>query len=61
MSILLREEDMEMRTEFDFGPLFRSSVGFHGMLDTLQRAMQVEHTETYPPMTSSAWARTPIA
>jgi hypothetical protein len=28
VSMLLRKEDVEMRTEFDFSPLFRSTVGF---------------------------------
>ena len=38
-----------MRTEFDFGPLFRSSVGFDRMLDLLQRPMRGGAEESYPP------------
>ena len=38
VSMLLRKEDVEMRTEFDFSPLFRSSVGFDRMFDLLQHA-----------------------
>jgi molecular chaperone IbpA len=47
--MLLREEDMEMRTEFDFGPLFRSTVGFDRVFDALRTAARVEHLENYPP------------
>ncbi len=38
-----------MRTEFDFGPLFRSSVGFDRMLDLLRRPMRGGAEESYPP------------
>ena len=38
-----------MRTEFDFGPLFRSSVGFDRMLDLLQHSMRGGSEENYPP------------
>jgi len=38
-----------MRTEFDFSPLFRSTVGFDRMLDALRAATRVEHLENYPP------------
>ncbi len=38
-----------MRTEFDFTPLFRSSVGFDRMLEALRAATRVEHLENYPP------------
>jgi molecular chaperone IbpA len=47
--MLLREEDMEMRTEFDVGPLFRSTVGFDRVIDALRTAARVEHLENYPP------------
>jgi molecular chaperone IbpA len=47
--MLLREEDVEMRTEFDFGPLFRSTVGFDRVFDALRTAASVEHLENYPP------------
>ena len=49
VSMLLREEDVEMRTEFDFGPLFRSSVGFDRMLDLLRHPMRGGAEESYPP------------
>jgi molecular chaperone IbpA len=47
--MLLREEDVEMRSEFDFGPLFRSTVGFDRMLDLLQHSMRGAAEENYPP------------
>jgi molecular chaperone IbpA len=47
--MLLRKEDVEMRTEFDFTPLFRSTVGFDRMLDALRTAARVEHLDNYPP------------
>jgi molecular chaperone IbpA len=47
--MLLREEDVEMRTEFDFGPLFRSTVGFDRVFDALRSAARVEQLESYPP------------
>lgn len=34
---------------FDFSPLFRSSVGFDRMLDTLEAASRVETTNNWPP------------
>lgn len=49
VSMLLREEDVEMRTEFDFSPLFRSSVGFDRMFDLLQHATRGGVDENYPP------------
>jgi molecular chaperone IbpA len=47
--MLLREEDVEMRTEFDLSPLFRSSVGFDRMFDLLQHSMRGGAEENYPP------------
>jgi molecular chaperone IbpA len=47
--MLLRKEDVEMRTDFDFSPLFQSSVGFDTMLDALLSAARVEHLDNYPP------------
>jgi molecular chaperone IbpA len=38
-----------MRTDFDFSPLFRSTVGFDRMLDALRAAARVEHLDNYPP------------
>jgi molecular chaperone IbpA len=47
--MLLREEDVEMRTDFDFSPLFRSTVGFDRMFDMLQHSMRGGAEENYPP------------
>src|SRR3954464_14716809 len=49
VSMLLRKEDVEMRTEYDFSPLFRSTVGFDRMLDLLQHATRSGVDENYPP------------
>jgi molecular chaperone IbpA len=51
VSMLLREEDVEMRTEFDFSPLFRSTVGFDRMFDRLQHSTRggPDEHHTYPP------------
>ena len=41
-----------MRTEFDFSPLFRSTVGFDRMLDLLRHSARggpEEHHNNYPP------------
>jgi len=38
-----------MRTEFDFSPLFRSTVGFDRMFDLLQHATRGGGDEHYPP------------
>ena len=48
-SMLLRKEDVEMRTEYDFSPLFRSTVGFDRMFDLLQHATRGGVDENYPP------------
>jgi molecular chaperone IbpA len=47
--MLLRKEDVEMRTEYDFSPLFRSTVGFDRMFDLLQHATRGGVDENYPP------------
>jgi molecular chaperone IbpA len=47
--MLLREEDVEMRTDFDFSPLFRSTVGFDRMFNMLQHSMRGGAEENYPP------------
>jgi molecular chaperone IbpA len=47
--MLLRQEDVEMRTDFDFSPLFRTTVGFDRMLDALRGAMRTEHPDGFPP------------
>ncbi len=38
-----------MRTDFDFSPLFRSTVGFDRMFDMLQHSMRGGAEENYPP------------
>ncbi|TVR11670.1 MAG: molecular chaperone Hsp20 [Salinarimonadaceae bacterium] len=38
-----------MRTNFDFTPLFRSSVGFDRMLNALEAASRVESIDNWPP------------
>ena len=38
-----------MRTEYDFSPLFRSTVGFDRMFNLLQHATRGSVDETYPP------------
>jgi molecular chaperone IbpA len=38
-----------MRNTFDFAPLFRSTIGFDRMLDTLESASRVASIDTWPP------------
>jgi len=38
-----------MRTNLDFSPLFRSSIGFDRMLDALEAASRVESIDNWPP------------
>lgn len=38
-----------MRTNFDFDPLFRSTVGFERVFDALRNAARVEQIDSYPP------------
>ena len=38
-----------MRTMIDFTPLWRSSIGFDGMLDLVDDAIRFEVTGSYPP------------
>jgi len=38
-----------MRTMIDFTPLWRSSIGFDGMLDLVDDAIRFEVTGNYPP------------
>jgi molecular chaperone IbpA len=47
--MLLRKEDVEMRTDFDFSPLFRSTVGFDRMFDLLQGNARSGADEGWPP------------
>ena len=43
------KEDMVMRTNLDFSPLFRSSIGFDRMLNALEAASRVESIDNWPP------------
>lgn len=47
-TMLLRKEDVGMRTDFDFSPLFRSTVGFDRMFNLLQHAARGAE-DSYPP------------
>jgi molecular chaperone IbpA len=47
--MLLHKEDMAMRNTFDFTPLFRSTIGFDHMLDTLESASRVASIDSWPP------------
>lgn len=38
-----------MRTNLDFSPLFRSSIGFDRMLNALEAASRVESIDNWPP------------
>ena len=38
-----------MRPTFDFSPLFRSTVGFDRLLNTLENASHLEAVEAWPP------------
>ncbi|EGE59542.1 molecular chaperone small heat shock protein, hsp20 family [Rhizobium leguminosarum bv. phaseoli CCGM1] len=38
-----------MRTNLDFAPLFRSSIGFERMLNALETASRAETIDTWPP------------
>ena len=38
-----------MSNFFDFAPLFRSTIGFDRMLDTLESANRVTSIDTWPP------------
>ncbi len=38
-----------MRTNFDFSPLFRSSIGFDRLFDALESASRIETIDNWPP------------
>ncbi|WP_411907119.1 Hsp20 family protein, partial [Rhizobium mayense] len=38
-----------MRTNLDFSPLFRSSIGFDRMLNALEAASRVDTIDNWPP------------
>src|ERR1700761_9577905 len=42
-------EDMAMRTDFDFAPLYRSSIGFDRVFDLLDNATRVSSIDNFPP------------
>jgi hypothetical protein len=50
-----------MRTNFDFSPLFRSSIGFDRMIDLLESASRVDAADNFPPYDIAKLARTTIA
>jgi molecular chaperone IbpA len=49
VSMLLHEEDMAMSNTLDFAPLFRSTIGFDRILDTLESASRLRSIDTWPP------------
>lgn len=49
MPRLLRKEDLEMRTTFDFTPYRRSTVGFDRLFDLLETEARGDATDGYPP------------
>src|SRR6478735_6503520 len=42
-------EDLAMRTNFDFTPYRRSTVGFDRLFDLLETGLRVDTMEGYPP------------
>jgi molecular chaperone IbpA len=42
-------EDMNMRTNFDFSPYRRSTVGFDRLFDLLETGASAQAAENYPP------------
>jgi molecular chaperone IbpA len=46
---MLLNEDMAMRTSYDFTPFFRSSIGFDRIFDLLEHGGNAEPFETWPP------------
>jgi molecular chaperone IbpA len=40
---------MEMRTAYDFSPLYRSMIGVDHMADLIQSAMRSNGERNYPP------------
>jgi molecular chaperone IbpA len=49
MPKLLNQEDLEMRTNFDFTPYRRSSVGFDRLFDLLETGTRGDGSDGYPP------------
>jgi molecular chaperone IbpA len=46
---IAHEEDLEMRTNFDFTPYRRSTVGFDRLFDLLETGMRSDGSDGYPP------------
>jgi hypothetical protein len=42
------QEDLEMRTDFDFTPYRRSTVGFDHLFDLLEKGQRSETSDGYP-------------
>ena len=38
-----------MRTNFDFAPLYRSSIGFDRMFNLLENASRLQSIDSWPP------------
>jgi molecular chaperone IbpA len=49
MSRSLPEEDLEMRTNFDFSPYRRSTVGFDRLFDLLETGLRTDGADAFPP------------
>jgi molecular chaperone IbpA len=49
MPELLIQEDLEMRTNFDFAPYRRSTVGFDRLFDLLETGSRGEGSDGFPP------------
>jgi molecular chaperone IbpA len=47
--LLLKQEDKNMRSAFDFGPYRRSTVGFDRLFDMLENSSASQSQENYPP------------
>ncbi len=46
---IAHEEDLDMRTNFDFSPYRRSTVGFDRLFDLLESTARSESADGYPP------------
>jgi molecular chaperone IbpA len=46
---MLLKENMAMRTNLDFAPLYRSSIGFDRMFNLLESASRVQSIDNWPP------------
>src|SRR5215216_5152037 len=44
-----QQEDVAMRTNLNFSPLFRSTIGFDRVFDLLENASRMQSFESWPP------------